>query len=99
MLTAKTSGSMESCPGRVWTERDAAELRERGCQGASDSDLIEARLRGAASTSTSPRLRGLERALSRAVYEPDKAGAAGDLCFLLQQYKKLLDVHAAACRK
>ena len=32
----------------VWTERDAAQLRERGCQGISDWDLIEARLQGAA---------------------------------------------------
>ena len=33
-----------------WTERHAAELRRKGCQGVSDSDLIEARLQGAART-------------------------------------------------
>ena len=32
----------------VWTERDAAQLRERGWQGISDWDLIEARLQGTA---------------------------------------------------
>ena len=32
----------------IWTERDAAQLRERGCQGISDWDLIEARLQGTA---------------------------------------------------
>ena len=77
----------------------ASGRKEQGYQGASDSDLIEARLRGASSTSIGPRLCGLEQALSRTVYEPDKAGAAGDLCFLLQHYKKLLDVHAGTCRK
>ena len=33
-----------------WTERHAAQLKRRGCQGVSDWKLIEARLNGSART-------------------------------------------------